>query len=381
MDAWTSDSRLTAIAGKFGTPCYVYDLCAFRNRIDEIRASFDVPSFHLLFASMANPREEFLRTAAELGVGACVNSLNHLSMAEDAGIDKNLIQFSSTGISSNDMTELRSRGIRVNLDSKLQVEQWFSISKEGRAGIRINAGSLNNALGDRIGIAAGKLDEVVSVAKSHGGEIEGLHVYVGTNFPSSDGMLPILERLFDLAKTVPSLDYVNIGGGVGVDYSGHSEFDLPRFGAAVSGLCRSLRVFFGREIHLFFEPGRSLAARSGVFLTSVTDIKELEGTRYVAVDGSVAVFPRPLHHPDSPHKVRLLLSADGGSGDQDDAVVVGRTTFSRDILAACRLPMATKVGDILAFDDAGAYCWSMASRFLGQSEPASICLGKDWPVI
>jgi diaminopimelate decarboxylase len=95
----------------------------------------------------------------------------------------------------------------------------------------------------------------------------------------------------------------------------------------------------------------------------------------------VAVFPRPLHHPDSPHKVRLLLGADGNLGDQDDAVVVGRTTFSRDILAVCRLPRNAEVGDILVFEDAGAYCWSMASRFLGQPEPATVCLGQDWPSI
>ena len=381
MDAWTSDSRLTAIAGKFGTPCYVYDLSVFRNRVREIRESFDITSFQLLFASMANPREEFLRTAAELGVGACVNSLTHLSMAEGAGIDTEAIQFSSTGISRHDMMELRKRGVRVNLDSEGQAEQWFSISKGSRAGIRINAGSLRNGSGDRIGIATGMLDKLVSVAKSHGGQIEGLHVYVGTSFPSSEGMLPVLERLFDLAKTVPELRYVNIGGGIGIDYAGHSEFDLPRFGSAVGELCRSIRTYFGRDIQLFFEPGRSLAARAGIFLTSVTDVKELDGKRYIAVDGSVAVFPRPLHHPDSPHKVRVLLSADSGLGDQDDAVVVGRTTFSRDILAACRLPKDIKVGDILAFEDAGAYCWSMASRFLGQPEPATVCLGRDWPSI
>ena len=381
MDAWTSDTRLTAIANKFGTPCYVYDLSAFRNRVHEIRAAFDISSFRLLFASMANPRSEFLRTAAELGVGACVNSITHLSMAEAAGIDRKAIQFSSTGISTHDMLELRERDVRVNLDSERQAEQWYALSGGLRAGIRINAGSLGSGSGDRIGISVGKLGELVSLAKSHGSEVEGLHVYVGTNFPSSDGMLPILERFFDLAKTVPELKYVNIGGGVGVDYSGHSEFDLPRFGSAVSELCGNLRKFFGRDIQLFFEPGRSLAARAGLFLTAITDVKELDGKRYLAVDGSVAVFPRPLHHPDSPHKVRLLLSADDNSSDQDDAVVVGRTTFSRDILATCRLPKNADVGDILAFEDAGAYCWSMASRFLGQPEPATVCLGQDWPGI
>ncbi len=123
MDAWTSDSRLTAIAGKVGTPCYVYDLSAFRNRVREIREAFDIASIQLLFGSMENPREECLRTAAELGVGACVNSLVHLAMAEEAGIDPKAIQFSSTGISTQDMMELRKHGVRVNLDSVRQAER------------------------------------------------------------------------------------------------------------------------------------------------------------------------------------------------------------------------------------------------------------------
>ncbi len=92
------------------------------------------------------------------------------------------------------------------------------------------------------------------------------------------------------------------------------------------------------------------------------------GTNYLGVDASVAVFPRPFHHPDTPHRVRSLFSA--GDEPKSDFVVVGCTTFSRDILGVASLRASIEPGDLLVLDDAGAYCQSMTSRFLGQVEPS-----------
>jgi diaminopimelate decarboxylase len=119
-----------------------------------------------------------------------------------------------------------------------------------------------------------------------------------------------------------------------------------------------------------FEPGRSLVACSGVFVTRVTDIKTLHDTRFVLVDASVSTFPRPFHHPGTPHRARVL-GAPAGGGATVPSIVAGRTTFSRDIFGSYSLPAALDVGSLIAFEDAGAYCESMTSRFLGQ-RPAAI---------
>jgi len=173
---------------------------------------------------------------------------------------------------------------------------------------------------------------------------------------------------------VPSLEYVNIGGGIGVDYA-HSGrvFDYGRFGAEVSLLADDLSSFLGRSVRVYCEPGRSMVAEAGVFVARVTDIKELLGDTFVAVDGSVAVFPRPFHHPDNLHHVRALRPETHGK--VGSVVIVGRTTFSRDILARCEL-CEPKMGDLLVFEDAGAYCQSMSSQFLGQKAPAYVVTDK-----
>jgi diaminopimelate decarboxylase len=182
-------------------------------------------------------------------------------------------------------------------------------------------------------------------------------------------MMPTLQAMFDLAARSDDVDYVNIGGGVGVDYSRESgSFDYRAFGAEVCAMARQAAERRPRPFMLLFEPGRSLVASSGVFITRVTDVKSLAGSRLVVVDASVSLFPRPYHHPGNYHHVRVL---DAAPGDVETvtSTIVGRTTFSRDILGVYSLPRSLRVGSLLAFDDAGAYCESMMSRFLGQRYP------------
>jgi diaminopimelate decarboxylase len=195
-------------------------------------------------------------------------------------------------------------------------------------------------------------------------------VYAGTNFQSSREILPILRGIFDFVRRVPDLDYLNIGGGIGVDYTHAAEpFDYEHFGEEVCGLANRVSAERDRPIVVLFEPGRSLVASSAIFVTRVTDVKTLHDTRFVVVDGSISVFPRPYHQPGSYHNLRLLDVTSQAEKETIRSTVVGRTTFSRDILGTYALPASLKVGSFLAFDDAGAYCESMISRFLGQRDP------------
>lgn len=359
------DSETTLREAATGrTPLYVYDLGALAERVSTIRAAFSSPSFELFFATMANDQEAFLRALAALGVGGCVNSRLHLDLAETAGIARERIQFTSTGISVADLEVLHERGIGVNLDSLEQVRSWVRLGGTS-FGLRVNSAALRGLdSGDRIGMSLSDVEEAVAFATSQRASVDGVHVYVGTNFLNHAEMLPVLTALYDVAKGLPAVKYVNVGGGVGVSYSKNDDaFDLCSFGAAVCSLHEELERVQQRRVRLIFEPGRSVAARAGVFVTTVSDVKTLHGTRYVCVDGSVALFPRPLLHSDARHRVRLLRLT---QSPMSPATVVGRTTFSRDILAIDELPVDLRVGDLLAIEDAGAYCQSMTSRFLGQ---------------
>jgi len=329
------------------------------------------PQFRLLFATMANPSEDVLTILFKEGVGACVNSRRHLDLCLSLGCTADRIQFTTTGITRPDMRFLIANSIPCNADSEQQAKNWFSLNGR-RVGLRINAATLNptELRRDRIGIDSKHVPDILKTLETYDGVINGLHVYLGTNILDCGLMLRTLAPFFELASTIPTLEYLNIGGGIGVDYLHRgSLFDLGSFGRGLDGMLERL----GRNIFLYFEPGRSLIANAGCFVVSVTDVKTLSGKRYVCVDGSVAQFPRPLHHPDTPHNVRHLWSE--RASPLRDATVVGRTTFSRDVLAdGAQLPAEIKIGDLLVFDDAGAYCSSMASRFLGQPDTVGVVI-------
>lgn len=353
----------------FGTPLFYYSLGALRRQIARLGNAMSSYPTRLLFATMANDRAEILEAIAAEGVGACVNSVPHLERAIVNGFSTTNMQFTSCGLPVADMAYLQSLEVRVNLDSPAQIEAWCRLRPGGVAGCRINAAALNGLpSGDRIGMDLEDFARACEIARSLGGRVNGVHVYAGTNFQAARDILPTIRAILDLAARNPCVEYVNIGGGVGVDYSHTADpFDYEAFGGEVCALARQASRGRERPLALLFEPGRSLVACSAQFITRVTDIKHLAGTRFVVVDASVSVFPRPLHHPDSPHRVHVI---EGDNSDLVPSTIVGRTTFSRDILGRCPLPANLKVGALLAFDDAGAYCESMISRFLGQRDPA-----------
>jgi diaminopimelate decarboxylase len=366
------DRNQVSAAERLGTPLFYYSLKTLRAQIATFRSCLSSYPVRLLFATMANDRAEILRTIADEGVGACINSIPHLQRALDCGFDVRNVQFTSCGIPAADMAFLQSRSIIVNLDSVSQIRQWCTLKRGAVAGARINAASLARSTEppDRIGMDLADFEEARDVARRLDGRVNGVHVYAGTNFQSAREILAILRSAFELVRASYDLDYINIGGGVGIDY-GHSGegFDYREFGAEVCALARGISQERGWPIEVLFEPGRSLVGSSGTFITRVTDVKSLGDTRFIVVDGSVSVFPRPFHVPGSYHKVRVLDPAGAPAASGVPSKLVGRTTFSRDILGSYELPRDLSIGALLSFEDAGAYCESMISRFLGQREP------------
>lgn len=361
---------LADIAGCVGTPVYVYSLSRLRRRIEQIRNALPLRGFRLFFATMANDEPEVLRAVCGEGVGACVNSLRHWELAQRCGFAPGDIQFTSSGIPRDLMCQLAEAGVACNLDSASQVEQWLAAGG-CEAGLRLNCGALaglGEADSDRLGMDESTARQIAR-GSTRGCLVAGVHMYAGTNFLDATELVRRLSYLFEFAADVRSVRYVNIGGGVGVDYTGErGPFDLEYFGEQVGRLAEQLQERLGREIEVIFEPGRGLIAESGVFVTRVTDVKCLRGRNYAAVDGSVAIFPRPLHHPRECHRVIALRASTSHKRDAT-YTVVGRTTYSRDILAHVKLDASLATGDLLAFCDAGAYSRSMGSRFLGQDDP------------
>jgi diaminopimelate decarboxylase len=171
---------------------------------------------------------------------------------------------------------------------------------------------------------------------------------------------------------LPDLEYVDVGGGFGVNYEQPREpFRIGDVGAAIVERMECLSARRGRRIRLCLEPGRILVAQAGWLLMTVVSVKTRGNRRFVGVDSTVGnIVVESVYHPR--HAIEAIANAGPMLPIPTD--VCGNTTHSRDFLArSCRLP-ELRPGDLLALRDVGAYGYAMSSHFLNRPRPAEVVL-------
>lgn len=361
-------------------PVYVYDLGLLRARLRRL-AALPVRHKRIHYATMANDHEIVLREIAASGTGIFVNSSAHLEQALRAGVAPNDIVYAASNMNNAVLSRCVETGVHIVLDSLDQVAMCDALAPDGfRVGLRVNAGSavdgntLAHEPGYRFGVLPHELAQAVSLPRRL--EIVGLHCYFGTDIMDHRLLLDGLERLAELAHMLPGLAYIDGGGGFGIcDDGSGQEFDLEAYGDGAARIMHRLSQAYGRSIDLALEPGRWLTAPIGWFFATVVDVKARDDRIFAGVDASVAQFPRMLIYPDKAHHPCVVLGKETAPLARLPVWVSGNSTYSRDFLArAVNLPDLAP-GDVIAFANAGAYCRSMRTRFLGKDEPAEIVLG------
>jgi diaminopimelate decarboxylase len=369
------EQRLGDAAALFGTPCYVYSEEMIRDNVSRF-TGLHYPHKAIYFASMANNNPRLLEIVRSQGLGVFVNSRKHLELVLDQGFGPTDIVYTSTGVRRSDLEFLAAREISVNIDSPGQLRLYGEINPGGRCGIRLNIdeNSLDNVFTgnqSRIGVLDSEFAGILQIAKQYDLTIVGTHVYLGTNIVSLPTMIRGVRRTLELSNAFPDLEYVDLGGGFPVTDSGlAADFDYIAYDRQILELFEAYSKERGRPIQLILEPGRALFGDTAVFCTSVLDVKERPDRLLVCCDSSAALFPRSMFYNEF-HDVHVL-GKDSPPRPATPADVVGATTYSRDFLAkGVHLP-PVEPGDVLVFDNAGSYCFSMITSFLGQTEPCEI---------
>jgi diaminopimelate decarboxylase len=374
---------VTAVVSEFGTPCYIYDRQLIERNIRRFR-DIAYPHKAIHGASMANNNPHLMGMMREAGLGIFVNSMKHLAVALHSGFAADEIGYTSTGIRREDLQYIIDRGISTNLDSLSQLRLFGELCPGGEVGVRLNIEE--NSLGNvfvgtesRIGIIETEFDEALELARTFRLRIRGTHVYLGTNIVSLETMLAGVERTLRLSERFPDLEYVDLGGGFPIDGVDGLHFDYEAYGVRIAQLFEAYSVTRGRPIRLILEPGRSLFGDTAAFCSRVLDVKERPDRTLVCCDASVSIFPRPMFYNEF-HDV----SVHGKESEPPSPKlvdVVGATTYSRDFLAKrVQLP-PVEPGDLLVFANAGSYCYSMHTEFLGQTAPIEVLVGDDAPPV
>jgi diaminopimelate decarboxylase len=351
-------------------PCYVYDTAGIEVHC---RQFLDIPyerkSIH--FATMANIHPEFLGVVCRAGLSAFVNSLEHLRQVLAAGFTGDQIVFTASAMDDEAMTVAQGHGVRVYLDSPSQLDQWRGLFPASPVGLRCNIGDRVEPKDTRAGVFLGigsRLGFMPEEIEAVAGDplVTALHLYPGTDIMDVDYFMECYEALWDLAAFFPGLDSLNLGGGFSVSEQGTATFDMKSYGERVSRLMRDRSKALGREIRLVLEPGRIIGCDTGFFACRVTDVKVRGGSQFIGVHASSTQFPRPLFYPESAcHPVAILRGKRVTNGQAVPSNVYGCSTYSRDFLAREALMSRAEIGDWVVLGNAGSYCASAHTRFLG----------------
>jgi diaminopimelate decarboxylase len=267
-------------------------------------------------------------------------------------------------------------GAQVNLDSPMQMRRWKELFPGKSFGIRCNIGEMICSQNTHAGFFFGEncrlgfnLQEINDLKGDPG--VIGLHLYVGTDIFDIGYFMNCYEELIKLVGLFPNIQYLNLGGGFGLDNSNGSSFDMEEYKIKVSDLMYKVSSDLNRPIKMILEPGRIIGGNAGYFVCRVTDVKKRSNDFFVGVNASSVQFPRPFLYPDVPnHPVIIMRNRLPVKKDPTyKTSIFGCSTYSRDFL--CRdvdLPMC-ELGDIVVFGNAGSYSASSYLEFLGFTKP------------
>jgi diaminopimelate decarboxylase len=374
------DLPLEEVVADTGTPAYVYDLDAVAAAYRRVAAAFEPLGARVLYAVKANANLAVLGTLAGLGSGFDVVSGGELVRVLRAGGDPEACVFAGVGKTTEELALAVGHGVTVHVESADELDAVAAVAarleRPARFAIRVNPDvEVDTHVNIQTGHDEAKFGVPVAVAhellgRAARGELPlchpvGVHVHVGSQLPDPEGVaagarvgLEVLEagRAAGL-----ELDWLDVGGGLPVDYAGGSALGPELFAAALAPLLA------GRNVRLAVEPGRALVARAGALVAGVLYRKHRSAGRMLVVDTGMHHLLRPALY-QAVHRVRPLRAAPLAGPTE----VVGPICESTDVLATEADLPDLHPGELVAFMDAGAYGMTMASNYNGQPRPAEI---------
>jgi diaminopimelate decarboxylase len=377
---------LARLAVDHGTPLYVYSRSAIRERFEELTRSL-APIPHLIAYSVkANGNLEVLRTLARLGAGADIVSGGELARALRAGMDPGRIVFSGVGKTDIEMAAALAAGIyafNVESEQELRHLSELAVLRGVRAPIalRVNpdiesptphAYTRTGHAATKFGVPIGDALRLYALAAELPGlRVRGIDFHIGSQLldaePYARALAQVLALVAQLRADGAEIEFVDVGGGLGISYADAEGISAEAFADAV------LPQLEGTGLRLVVEPGRFLVGEAGVLLTRVLVRKEGGGRCFLVADAGMSDLLRPSHYSGY-HEVEPV---EPRTGEMERVDVVGPICETGDFLALDRVLPPVAAGELLAVHAVGAYGFAMASTYNQRPRPAEVMVEGD----
>ena len=372
-----NQETLLQIAKDYGSPLYVYDAHKIKEQYNRLTAAFSkVNKLKINYAAKALTNISVLKFINKLGAGLDTVSIQEVRLGIHAGFVPEKIIYTPNGVSLEEIEEVAKLGVQINIDNLSILEQFGTKHPNTPVCIRINphimaGGNTNISVGhidSKFGISIHQTPLLLRIVKNTKMTINGIHMHTGSDILDIDVFLYASEILFDVAKKFEGLEFIDFGSGFKVPYKENDiETNIEELGEKLTERFHKFCKNYGKEVTLAFEPGKFIVSESGYFLTSVNAIKQTTSTVFAQVDTGFNHLIRPMLY-GSQHAIENISNP---NGKQRFYSVVGYICETDTFANNQRINEITE-GDILAFKNAGAYCFMMASNYNSRFRPAEV---------
>jgi diaminopimelate decarboxylase len=383
--------KVTDIAKEIGvTPFYAYDRERMSHRVAELRAALpDAMQIH--YAMKANPMPSVVAHMVSIVDGLDVASAGELEVALQAGANPADISFAGPGKRDWELRAAIEAGITINMESEGEMRRIARIGEQvgqrPNVAVRVNPSfelkSSGMKMGGRpspFGVDAERVPAMLAELAGLDLNFRGFHVYSGSQNLRAEAIIESMAKTVDLvielaATTNLSMDFVNLGGGLGIPYfPGERPLDLQALSPASADAVDRLKNALG-EIEIVMELGRFLVGEAGIYVCRVTDIKESRGRRYVITDGGLHHHLAASGNFGQVLRKNYPITAVNTQDTIEEVSIVGPLCTPLDLLGDRVQVAALKEGSLVAILQSGAYGRTASPEmFLSQGGATEVLL-------
>ncbi|MFI5170738.1 MAG: diaminopimelate decarboxylase [Chitinophagales bacterium] len=369
--------RLTDIAAEFGTPVYVYDAKKMTHQFNKLQNAFADVEVKIKYACKALTNISVMKHFKQIGAQLDAVSIEEVQLGLHAGFAASEILFTPNCVSIDEIKQAVELGITINIDNISILEQFGHIYGDAvpcciRINPHIEAGGHQHIqtghIDSKFGISIYQMRHVHRVIEANNIRIIGLHMHTGSDILDSNVFLQGAELLFDAALNFPDLEFLDFGSGFKVAYKEDDvTTNIEELGKDLSERFINFCSAYGKNLELWFEPGKFLVSEAGILLVKVNVLKPTMATVFAGVDSGQNHLIRPMFY-DAYHSI---INISNPNGIQRIYTIVGyiceTDTFARD-----RKINEIHEGDILAIKNAGAYGYTMSNNYNSRLRPPEV---------
>ena len=369
--------KLLQIEKEFKSPLYVYDANKIEEQYRRLTLAFNkIEKLKINYAAKALTNISILKFINKLGAGLDTVSVQEVLLGLHAGFKPENIIYTPNGVSLEEIEKVVEQKVQINIDSLYMLEQFGSKHPTTPVCIRINphimaGGNTNISVGhidSKFGISIHQIPLLIRIVKNTKMIINGIHMHTGSDILDIDVFLRASEILFDISKQFNSLEFIDFGSGFKVAYTKNGiETNIKELGEKLSKRFNKFCKNYGKKLTLIFEPGKFLVSESGCFLSKVNAIKQTTSTVFAQVDTGFNHLIRPMLY-NSDHEIENISNPKGKKRFYSVVGYICETDTFANNKQICEI----SEGDILAFKNAGAYCFMMASNYNSRFRPAEV---------